>query len=438
MKRMLFSFLRMLAVLLTFTLVLAGCNTLQSIEITNEPAQTVYGQGQDLSLSGMVVTGLFKKDSRNVTSQVRISGYNKDRPGQQTVTVTMNAGSKSSTATFTVTVVPVENISISQLPSTTSFKQGEEHNWNGLSIRVQFENDAVPSEIVTPGARTLTITGYEKDKPGTQTITVDYYGKRATFEIRVVGLDSITVTNQPTKTEYYTGEEIDLTGIVVQGTWSDGSTARVNITNTNLSGFDITRGERQNVIVTYSGKTTTFPVTYIAFSALSVDRPPTKTKYEMGEALDITGIRILGTWPGNSLALVDRERLRITGYDPLRQGEQRITVTVAGKSDTFTVTVTNPFEGTWSGQWTQQVYVNGQYVSVVESVFLKIDANAWSLQTRKDGNDVSFRGVCTYESNTKAKLQCDDSRGRGEVNRDSPTAMRLKIGFFSTEIALRK
>jgi cytochrome c-type biogenesis protein CcmE len=435
-----FKFFGIIAIVAVIMVSLGGCNTLQSIEVTNEPTRTVYGQGQELSRSGMVVTGQFKKDSRDVSNEVTISGYNKDRAGQQTVTVTMKAGSKTASNTFTVTVVPVESISVSQPPSTTSFKQGDDHNWNGLSVGVKFENDAVPSDIVTPGGNALAITGYEKDKPGTQTITVDYYGKRATFDVKVVGLDGIAVTTQPSKTEYYTGEEIELAGLVVQGTWSDGSTARVNITNANLSGFDITRGERQNVTVTYSGKTATFPVTYIAFSALSVDRPPTKTKYELGEALDTTGIRIYGTWPGNSMAIVNNNRLKITGYDPLRAGEQRITVTVGGQSDTFTVTVTNPFEGTWSGEWqVGSQAVDGKSVAVMAPVSLTLDGSAWSLRTHDTkGEAVELRGVYTPESNTKARLQCDDRRGVGEINRDSSTVMRLKNGLITREITLRK
>jgi hypothetical protein len=424
-----------LAALLVFV-VLAGCNTLQSIEISNEPARTVFGQGQEPDWSGLAVTGHFKKDSRDITNEVKVSGYDKNRPGEQTVTVAM----KKASAAFTVTVVPVESISISQPPFAASFKQGDDSNWNGLSVGVKFEKDAVPGVTVRPGANMLAISGYNKDKAGTQSITVDYYGKRAAFDVRVVGLDSIVVTSLPQKTEYYTGEELELTGLVVSGTWSDNSTARVNITKNNLSGYDITRGEKQNVTVTYSGTTTTFPVTYIAFEAVSVDRPPVKTKYELGEALDTAGIRILGTWPGHSLSIVNNSRLKITGYDPLRAGEQKVTVTVGGQSDSFTVTVVNPFEGTWAGQWqTGTQIVDGKSVAVFAPITLKMEGSAWSLQTRNSaGESVELRGVYTPDSGAHAKLQCSDSRGAGDVNRDSSRVMRLRNGLITKEVTLDK
>jgi hypothetical protein len=214
----------------------------------------------------------------------------------------------------------------------------------------------------------------------------------------------------------------------------------VNITKNNLSGYDITRGGKQNVTVTYSGRTTTFPVTYIAFDALSVDRPPAKTEYELGEALDTAGMRIFGTWPGHSMDIVNISRVKITGYDPLRAGEQKVSVTAGGQSDSFTVKVSNPFAGTWSGRWVigSQI-VNGKGVEVYAPVTLTMEGNTWSLQTQDNRNQpVELRGVYTPDSGTHAKLQCDDRRGAGDVNRDSSTSMRLQNGLISPAITLTK
>ncbi|MDR0720969.1 MAG: bacterial Ig-like domain-containing protein [Treponema sp.] len=441
-------FVRLLGIIAIGTVItigVPGCNTLQSITL-QPPARTVFGQGQELDTSGLAVTANYKKNSETVanTGPLQISGYDKNRPGKQTITVTMNArsGLVSSTAsnTFTVTVVPVESVSVLQPPAATSFKQGDDHNWNGLSVGVKFEEDAVPGVTVKPGADALVISGYDKDRAGTQTITVDYYGKRAAFNVSVVALDSIAVTSLPRNTEYYTGEEIDLAGLVVTGTWSDGSSAQVNVTQNDLSGYDITRGGNQNVTVLYSGKTTLFAVTYVAFEALSVDRTPVKTKYELGEALDTMGIRVLGTWPGHSMSIVDPQRLRITGYDPLRAGEQRVTVTVGGKSDSFMVTVTNPFEGTWAGQWEAgSQIVDGRMRDMVTPVTLTIEGSAWLLRTTdKAGESVELRGVYTPDSGAHAKLHCNDSRGEGEVNRDSPAVMRLRNSLIGSEITLDK
>ncbi|MDR0910009.1 MAG: bacterial Ig-like domain-containing protein [Spirochaetaceae bacterium] len=427
---------------------MVGCNTLESITISQQPAQTMFGQGQPLDYAGLVITANYKENAEQVTSGYSVQGYDPNTPGTQTITVSMTAKagliSRTQQTTFTVTVVPVESISISQAPAATSFKQGDDANWNGLSIAVKFEKDAVPGVIVKPGTDSLTMNGYDKDKPGEQKITVAYYGKQTTFDVQVIGLDSISVTSPPDKVRYYTGEDVDIKGLVVKGTWSDQSTAQLDITNNDIS-YNKGRAGAQDVTVTYSGKTTTFPVTYIALDALYVDRPPTKVEYELGEELSLDGLRIEGTEAGTGdTAQIARDRLKITGYDPLRAGEQKITVTVGGQSDSFSVTVSNPFEGTWHGQWVvgRETGEDGKSRDVYAPVMLTIKGSAWTLRTQENSGgelkQVELRGTYTPDSNKHATLQCDDNKGKGDVNRDSSTVMRLKNGLIRNEITLDK
>jgi hypothetical protein len=47
-----------------------------------------------------------------------------------------------------------------------------------------------------------------------------------------------------------------------------------------------------------------------------------------------------------------------------------------------------------------------------------------------------LRGVYTPDSGTHAKLQCNDSKGAGDINRDSSTVMRLRNGLISSEVTL--
>jgi hypothetical protein len=404
------------------TLGMAGCNTLQSIEVIREPARTVYGQGQELDRSGLVVTGHFKKDSREVTNEggLRISGYDPGRPGRQVVTVTM----KKRSASFTVTVAAVESLSIQQAPATGVFMQGDDFNPAGLVAWVEFENEAVPGESIGPAR--LNISGYNRDRAGTQTLTADYYGKRASFSVMVAALTGIAVKSPPVKTVYFMGEEFVPEGLVVIGTWEGMGDKPVEGA---ISGFDNTRVGEQQVTVTYSGKTARFSVRLVALDALSIDRPPAKTDYQIGEDLDLSGIRVQGTWPGNSLALVDPSRLKIVGYDKFRMGAQKITVTVGGKSDTFTVTVTSPFEGTWAGQWGPK--------EQPRPVRLRISNTLWELTTVDDkGERLILNGVFTPDSRSHAKLQCDDRRGAGDAAINSPAEMRFSNNLFNT--VLRK
>jgi hypothetical protein len=73
----------------------------------------------------------------------------------------------------------------------------------------------------------------------------------------------IAVTDPPTKTEYALGETIDLTGMAVTASYSDGSTETVTITAENISGFDSSTVGQKTVTVSYGGKTAEFTVNVI-------------------------------------------------------------------------------------------------------------------------------------------------------------------------------
>ena len=76
-------------------------------------------------------------------------------------------------------------------------------------------------------------------------------------------LSSIAITTEPTTREYEVGETVDMTGLVVTATYSDGSTENVtsSVTYTPaLTEVTQTAGTKE-ITVTYSGKTATQKIT---------------------------------------------------------------------------------------------------------------------------------------------------------------------------------
>jgi uncharacterized protein YjdB len=75
---------------------------------------------------------------------------------------------------------------------------------------------------------------------------------------------SIEVTTAPLKTNYYTGQSLKLTGIVVKADYGDSNQVQVPVTASNISGFDSSvPAAGQKVTVTVNGKTATFDVNII-------------------------------------------------------------------------------------------------------------------------------------------------------------------------------
>jgi hypothetical protein len=401
-KRRLVSLLGIIAIGALIMVGLGGCNTLQSIEVSSAPARTVYGQGQELDSSGLAIMAHYKKNSEEVldTASLQISGYDKSKPGKQTVTVTM----KKQSTTFTVTVVPVEKLSIQQPPST-AFIQGDDFDPMGLVAWVEYENGAVPGERIRPAQ--LSFSGYNKDKGGVQTLTADYYGKQASFDVSVAALTGIVVTSPPDNTVYFTGEDLDLLGLVVMGTWDGVGEKTVIVTQENLASFDKNRAGEQDVFVTYQGKTASFPVTFVAMQSMVISQPPEKLNYENGEYLDLTGLTVQGTRMGaTSIEMVDISRLKITGYERFKEGNQTITITLGGKSATFRVTVDpNPFMGVWNGIYVRED-VNGK-VERSGAVTLSMSEDSWSVTISKsvdslgrEFSEVEFSGTYTRDTDS--------------------------------------
>ncbi|MFH1170466.1 MAG: immunoglobulin-like domain-containing protein [Candidatus Vogelbacteria bacterium] len=93
-----------------------------------------------------------------------------------------------------------------------------------------------------------------------------------------VTLSSIAITTPATKLSYIVGEPLDTTGLVVTGTYSDGSTAIVS--PVVVTGFDSsTPVVGQILAVTFEGKTTTYTVD---IAATDDDiAPPTVSSYTL-------------------------------------------------------------------------------------------------------------------------------------------------------------
>jgi predicted outer membrane repeat protein len=71
---------------------------------------------------------------------------------------------------------------------------------------------------------------------------------------------------------------------------------------------------------------------------IEITSPPDKIEYTIGEELDITGLVVTAHYDGHpdgEVTLISQ----ITGYDKNKVGEQEVTVTYKGQTDTFTVTV---------------------------------------------------------------------------------------------------
>jgi len=190
----------------------------------------------------------------------------------------------------------------------------------------------------------VTIEGTEFIMPAEDVIIT------AEFENIPVTLESISVTNLPENTVYTVGETLDLTGLVITATYSDGSSSVVSgYTTDPVEGSVLNTEGTVTITVNYSEdaitKSTSFdiqvnpPATSATLESIAVTTPPIKTTYKVGEALDLTGLVVTATYSDGSTSVV-------TGFttDPdngsALNTEGSVTVTISYAKDDITKSTT--------------------------------------------------------------------------------------------------
>ena len=237
--------------------------TLESITVSG-PTKTEYEIGDELDLTGLVVTAHYSDGNEKVLSagDYEVSKFDSSTAGEKTITVTY----QDKTTAFTVNVkeaapvVTLESITVSG-PTKTEYEIGDELDLTGLVVTAHYSDGN--EKVLSAGD--YEVSGFDSSTAGEKTITVSYQGKTAAFTVNVkeaekpvVTLESITISG-PTKTEYKIGDKLDLTGLVVIAHYSDGSYQEV--TDYEVSGFDSAAAGEKTVTVTYQGETVSFKIT---------------------------------------------------------------------------------------------------------------------------------------------------------------------------------
>ena len=173
------------------------------------------------------------------------------------------------------------------------------------------------------------ISGYNPNKLGNKTLTINYEGKQFTTVVNVVDyVKDITLT-PPTKNEYKIGETLSLVGGSITEKMASGANGSIiALTNNMISGFDSTTPGTKNLTVKYvkDGKTytKTFQVAVINTINHIEVIAPTKTNYKYGENLNLAGGTVKIHMEDGTIKTVPLTDKMVTGYDKTKPGQQML------------------------------------------------------------------------------------------------------------------
>lgn len=172
--------------------------TLIGIEIADLPAKLTFIEGKDyLSVTGGRIRLLYDNGTSMVTSMTTdmVYGFNNTYVGKQTLTV--NYWGFTTEYEIEILAKSVLSIYFESKPTKLTYIEGKESlDVSGGLLHVNYNNGTTATVDVTPDM----VSGFDNTVVGTQTLSVSYGGKSATYKIDVVH-DYVKTVVAPTCTD---------------------------------------------------------------------------------------------------------------------------------------------------------------------------------------------------------------------------------------------
>lgn len=238
-----------------------GDSTVSAIQVENLPTKQDYLVGEELDLTGMVVTATFVDKEGHTTSgplnlsRLQFSPTVMTVAGPQTITVTVPG--TEITESFTVTVSENQKqpnkLVVTQMPDKTRYFDGENLDTTGVILTAEYA-DGTAARVFDSGNQLDLGVGWSAgtlaagNKAGEQTITVSYKEITATFRVEVTPkVASISVTKQPDNAFYSLGDAFDPTGMEVSAVYANGESDVLNVADYTVQSdhFSDTAGTKE-------------------------------------------------------------------------------------------------------------------------------------------------------------------------------------------------
>ena len=269
----------LLASVTLFACVFVGCKKVENIDVLKKDMpQLVYVQGSELNLSSGKLTVEIKGEKVEIPlddSSVTISGYDKNKLGEQVLTITY----EEKTTTIKVTVVPRVVVEKTE----TNYFVGEAFNYEKGNLVITKDDGS--SFKVPMNDETVSVTGFSSETPNASLPVTAKYQKDgvsydATFNVTVHEVKTVEF-RAPNKQEYQNHETaLDVSGGYISLKNADQTFIRYQVLTADMvSGFDLSKATlanretplTQTLTVNFLGNIKTYDI-QIHFSDLSLIR----------------------------------------------------------------------------------------------------------------------------------------------------------------------
>ena len=318
-----------------------------NIEVDSTNMKTEYYAGDTLDTTGLVVKAVYESGNKVAVALNLVSFSNVDLTtvGEKILTVTYNG--KTQDITITVVAVVMTDLTVDYKNMKVEYYQGDTLDTTGLVITATYNN----GKTATIAHADATFDNYDMTIVGTQYLMVVYGDKVKTIEITVLALvlESISVNAQSMKTQYFVGDEVDTTGLVVKAHYNSGKVVTLSLSEVTFSTVDMTTAGEKTLTVTYNEKTQNVAITVVAVepTGIIVDTTEMKTNYLVGEVIDETGLKVSLKYNNQTTTEVELEDVQLSEVDMSTEGTKVLTISYLGYNANVNIYVTAPETDDW-------------------------------------------------------------------------------------------
>lgn len=200
------------------------------------------------------------------------------------------------------------------------------------TIKVTYTNHTTEDIIITNEM----VSGFDTTTAGEKNITITFGEKTITVPYTVTDVVATNISiKTPFKTNYYVGDNLDLSNGKVTITYNNSTTKDVTITNSHIVNFSTENVGNFNLNVTVEGKTLTIPYTITALEVSSIAiKTPFKTSYFVGDNLDLSNAKLTATYNSGKTEDINILATMISGFDSTNPANINLTLTYSGKTIT--------------------------------------------------------------------------------------------------------
>ncbi len=262
--------------------------SITKLELVKAPNKTTYYVGEALDLEGLELKATYSDGTSEILNS---ASYSVNLESENAATpVTLTFGSKS--VSYNVKVTGVSSIEVTGAPEDTTFEVAEGFSPDGYTIKVNYTDGTSNDKFPVENFKFF----LDDSTTGTKTVTANFYGVTTTFDINVVNVTDLELTNDKT---YRYNDEVKADDFTINFVYNDGSKVASGDAATTLEyAIEIDRKSAGAVTGTLTATGTgisivkEFTVNFEMPTALKVVREPSKTSYQPGETFDATGLTV--------------------------------------------------------------------------------------------------------------------------------------------------